>query len=73
MFCQDIDRVGPDMVLGIKLCDPEIHQEIGALIKFPPDDQICYEFFFVVLGGVIWVFMTLRITCTWIFLSLSNV
>ena len=35
MFCQDIDRVGPDMVLGIKLCDPEIHQEIGAMIKSP--------------------------------------
>ena len=37
---QYIDWVGPDMGLGVKVGDPDIHQEIGAPIKVASDEKI---------------------------------
>ena len=52
MSRQDLIWFGIDMILGVKVCDPNRHQKIGTLIKVPPDEQILSEIFFMVLGGV---------------------
>ena len=49
---QDIYRIGRGMVLGIYVSDPDIHQDIGSLIKVTLNYLVWYKFLFVVLGGV---------------------
>ena len=45
MSRQDLIWFGIDMILGVKVCDPNRHQKIGTLIKVPPDEQILSEIF----------------------------
>ena len=35
---QDLDLVGPDLVLGVKIWNPDIHQENYVLIEVAPDE-----------------------------------
>ena len=47
---QDLDRVGPDLGLGVKVSDPGIHKDIVSLIKVTPYEQIFSKFLSVVIG-----------------------
>ena len=37
---QDLDRVVPDLLIGIEVSGPETHREIGSLVEVEPYEHI---------------------------------
>ena len=63
IICTDLECVGSDMILDIEFSQIDVQKDIVSPIKVNPDDQVCSEVIFVVLGVVSKLSVTMRRSC----------